>query len=207
ENFSSNGNLVKEGFYANGVIAGPWKTFNKDNGQVTFSYFFQGGKLNGPFQVFDDEGTLQTEGAFKNNEVETNSNPEVNIPWPTEIITMAQFPGCNDDLPKEAAIECGHEKLLAYLAEHIEYPESARKNGVEGMVVIGFLVDKSGKVVDPKIMRSLDQSTNSEALKLVQNMPDWIPGHVDGRPVKTSFNLPIRFSLSDGQIPILPGNN
>ena len=86
--------------------------------------------------------------------------------------------------------------MVAYLSNHINYPEAARQAGVEGRVGIKFIVNKNGKVEQPEVMRSsgsplLDQ----EALRVVTSMPNWKPGKLKGRAVSVYFQLPISFKL------------
>lgn len=112
---------------------------------------------------------------------------------------MPRFPGCENEPDEEVRKECATQKMLEFIYEHITYPPIARENGVEGTVVIRFIVDKDGLVKEPTVLRDIGALCGEEALrvvKLMNNMPEkWIPGKQRGKPVKVYFNLPVKFKL------------
>lgn len=85
--------------------------------------------------------------------------------------------------------------VATWLAEHIRYPEEARKGGKQGRVVVKFVVDRTGAVKEPQIIKSVDPALDAEALRAVQEMPAWIPGREGGKAVSVYYNLPISFRL------------
>jgi protein TonB len=89
----------------------------------------------------------------------------------------------------------GEKDLLAYLAGNIRYPELARENGIEGVVVLTFVVDKDGQVRDVKIVKDIGGGCGKEAVRVAQGMPRWRPGEAAGHPVKVRFTLPVKFQL------------
>jgi len=66
---------------------------------------------------------------------------------------------------------------------------------MSGTVYVNFVVDNTGEITDPIILRGVLNSLDDEALRVVESMPRWSPGLQDGRPVSVSFNLPIKYSL------------
>ncbi len=80
------------------------------------------------------------------------------------------------------------------LQRQIKYPEIAKKAGVEGMVVIQFVVDETGSVADPVVVKGIGAGCDEEALRVVQTAK-FKPGKQRGKPVKVRFSLPIRFKL------------
>jgi len=84
-----------------------------------------------------------------------------------------------------------------YIAENLQYPESAARNKIEGRVIIQFAVNKNGKVVDAVVVRSVDPDLNKEALRVVNSSPKWTPGKQKGKPVKVLFTFPINFVLQE----------
>ncbi len=115
----------------------------------------------------------------------------------TVVEEMPRFPGCEDlEGTVEEKKECAEEKLLNFIYENVQYPEEARIGGIEGMVVVNFVIDKDGKILNPKILRDLEGGCGAESIRVVNLMPNWIPGTQGGKPVKVQFNLPIRFKLS-----------
>ena len=86
--------------------------------------------------------------------------------------------------------------LLKYVAEHVVYPEICKDNDIQGTVYVGFVINEKGKVSDVTILRGIDPLLDKEALKVVQNLPDWKPGKQSGRNVKVRMNMPIKFQLA-----------
>lgn len=108
---------------------------------------------------------------------------------------MPRFPGCESEGDKEAQKKCASDKMIKFIYGNIKYPPIARENGVEGTVVIRFVVDKDGSVTAPEIVRDIGAQCGAEALRVVNMMPKWIPGKQRGQAVKVYFNLPVKFRL------------
>ena len=89
----------------------------------------------------------------------------------------------------------GQAALLRYLAQNIEYPTIAKENGVEGMVVVQFVVERDGSIAGANVVKGIGAGCDEEALRVVRGMPKWQPGKQRGQPVRVQFNLPIRFKL------------
>ncbi len=105
------------------------------------------------------------------------------------------FPGCDDITDKEAQRKCSEEKMLQFIYGNIQYPSIARENGVEGMVVVQFVVEKDGSCTNINIIRDIGAGCGDEAKRIVQIMPKWSPGRQRDRPVRVMFTLPVRFKL------------
>jgi protein TonB len=93
------------------------------------------------------------------------------------------------------AFEGGNAALFKYLGENLKYPVMARENGVEGTVVVQFVVNEDGSIVTPAVVRDIGAGCGEEALRVVKGMPRWQPGKQRGKAVRVQFNLPIRFKL------------
>jgi protein TonB len=93
------------------------------------------------------------------------------------------------------AFEGGNAALFKYLGENLKYPVMARENGVEGTVVVQFVVNEDGSIVTPAVVRDIGAGCGEEALRVVKGMPKWQPGKQRGKAVRVQFNLPIRFKL------------
>ena len=91
--------------------------------------------------------------------------------------------------------EGGDAALLKYLTDSVKYPELAKKHGVQGRVVIGFIVEKDGSLTDVKVLRPVDIDLDAEVLRLVKGMPKWIPGRHNGQRVRVRYLLPIHICL------------
>ncbi len=85
--------------------------------------------------------------------------------------------------------------LKKFLANSVEYPVFAQEQGIQGTVYLTFIISKTGKVEQVKLLRGTDPVLDKEALRVVNSMPDWKPGKQGGNPVKVSFQVPIKFSL------------
>lgn len=97
-----------------------------------------------------------------------------------KVDKMPEFPG-------------GQVALVKYLSKNIKYPVESKKNKVKGKVVVSFVIDKIGKVTNAKIVKSLNEECDKEALRVISSMPDWIPGEKNGQKVDVLFSLPINF--------------
>lgn len=89
----------------------------------------------------------------------------------------------------------GDADVLKYLAENIRYPQVAKELGISGMVFVEFVVDKTGKIKDSKVVRGIGGGCDEEALRVIKGMPAWTPGKQRGKPVSVQFRLPVRFVL------------
>ncbi len=90
----------------------------------------------------------------------------------------------------------GDSELFKYLNANLRYPVPALEGGIEGRVVVQFVVNKTGAISDIKIMQSLHPLCDKEAIRLISSMPKWIPGRQNGNPVNVYFTIPIRFKLA-----------
>ena len=113
---------------------------------------------------------------------QTNTKTEENEKVYTVTEVMPQFPG-------------GTDALLQFLSKNIKYPEEARKNNISGRVYVTFVVNKSGKVEQVRILRGIGGGCEEEVLRVMSLMPDWSPGTQDGKTVSVQYNLPVNFNL------------
>ena len=91
----------------------------------------------------------------------------------------------------------GMDALYKWLAEHIEYPQQAKENGIEGKVYVTFVVEKDGSITKPLLLRDIGGGCGQEVIRVVKMMPRWIPGKNHGETVRVQFNIPVKFTLSD----------
>jgi TonB family protein len=97
---------------------------------------------------------------------------------------MPEFPG-------------GEDAFINFVRNNVKYPQAAVKEKIEGRVVLKFIIRESGKYSDLRILRSVRPDLDDECLRVLQKMPVWTPGMIDGKPVAVSFSIPIRFILND----------
>lgn len=101
----------------------------------------------------------------------------------SSVEVMPQFPG-------------GEEEMMRYIASNLRYPTMAMEMGVEGRVVVRFVVNKNGEVSSVEVIRSLDPACDKEAMRVIKSMPKWIPGRQGGRAVSVYYNIPIVYKLN-----------
>ena len=89
----------------------------------------------------------------------------------------------------------GMAGLMQYLSKNIKYPTIAQENGTQGRVIVQFVVNKDGSIVDAKVVRSVDPYLDKEALRVINTMPKWKPGMQRGKPVRVKFTVPVMFRL------------
>ena len=89
----------------------------------------------------------------------------------------------------------GDQALMKYLSSHINYPAMAQENGVQGRVVVQFVVTKTGKVGEVKVVRSVDKDLDREAVRVCKSLPNFVPGRQNGQPVNVWYTLPVTFKL------------
>ena len=95
----------------------------------------------------------------------------------------------------------GTKAMMEYLKTNMRYPQIAKENGIQGRVILQFVVDETGKVTDPKILRGVDPALDLEAIRLVEAMPQWTPGKQDGKAVAVRYTVPVSFLLDDDKGP------
>ena len=91
----------------------------------------------------------------------------------------------------------GESALLAYVAQHLKYPEQAIRDSVQGVVQLRFVVLENGRVGQVQIIKSLESHCDAEAKRVVKSLPRFIPGKVGGKAVRVWYTLPIRFMIPE----------
>lgn len=98
------------------------------------------------------------------------------------VENMPEFPG-------------GNAALMQFLSKNIKYPTIAQENGTQGRVIVQFVVNRDGSVVDPVVVRSVDPYLDKEALRVIGQMPKWKPGMQRGKAVRVKYTVPVMFRL------------
>lgn len=96
---------------------------------------------------------------------------------------MPEFPG-------------GQTALMRYIAQNVEYPKIPQENGMQGKVVVQFVVGTDGSITNAQVITSVDPYLDKEALRVINSMPRWTPGKLNGKPVRVKYTVPIKFRLS-----------
>jgi protein TonB len=118
-------------------------------------------------------------------------------PFPDPLVTGGG--GVNDKIltwvQEMPVFPGGEEAMLNYLARNIRYPESARTNGLSGIVYLKFIVGTDGEIGGIEVIRGIGGGCEEEAVRVVKKMPRWRPGKQNGQAVRVQFNLPVNFKL------------
>ena len=130
----------------------------------------------------DNGEVLKVTQRVADEPVKPEPAPEVENKVFDVVEVMPSFPG-------------GQSALMQYLNSNIKYPVVAQENGVQGRVVVSFVVEKDGSITDVRVVRSVDPSLDREATRVVKSMPHWIPGKQNGSAVRVKYNVPVSFKL------------
>ena len=116
---------------------------------------------------------------------------------------MPRFPGCEDKISDKEKDDCAKSKLLEFIYKNLKYPEEARKNQVEGQVVLQFVITKTGTLENIKIVLEIGGGCGYAAKSVIETMNDmsqkWIPGKQNGQNVDVLYTLPVKFNLEDAR--------
>ena len=97
-----------------------------------------------------------------------------------------------EDMP---AFPGGMEAMIQFISSNIKYPAAAKKQKVDGRVLVKFVVEKDGSITEVKVIKPAFPSLDAEAIRVVKAMPKWKPGYQNGQAVRVQFAMPINFSL------------
>ena len=142
-------------------------------------------KTNTAIGAFDVKGNDESAGeVLKAKEV--IAQPEPPKQEETKVFDvveeMPSFPG-------------GPGALMSFLSGNIKYPVVAEENGIQGRVIVAFVVERDGSITDVRVVKSVDQSLDKEAVRVVKSMPRWIPGKQNGSAVRVKYTVPVTFRL------------
>lgn len=178
-----NGKLKEEGLYSNNKLHGTYNAWY-ESGELRYSKKYKDNKPQDTLTAYFKNGSVRRVEVYEGGDmisgkVYDQAGKEV------EYIPMDQmplFPG-------------GEQAMLRWLGSNIMYPKSMRKAKIAGLVVIAFMVDKNGRLIDTEIVKGVHPDGDAEALRVIDSMPIWQPGLQEGEPVSVRYVLPIRFSI------------
>jgi TonB family protein len=145
----------------------------------------KGWEMTDTIVTFDPDTYKETMQIVRNNAAPQKDEDGKMVYQFTEI--QPQYPG-------------GQDAMIRFLQENLKYPELAKQNKVEGIVVVSFVVDENGKIIRPygqiNMPNDAKRSLIDEAVRVVQSMPNWIPAQHKGKAVRCTMQLPVNFSLA-----------
>jgi len=144
---------------------------------------------------------METKTAIGSFDVKGNDDVNGEVLKAKEVIAQPEPPKHEEESKVFDVVEQmpsfpgGNGALLEYLATHVKYPVVAQENGVQGRVIVSFVVEKDGSITDVRVVRSVDPSLDREAARVVSSMPRWTPGKQNGSAVRVKYNVPVMFKL------------
>ena len=144
---------------------------------------------------------METKTAIGSFDVKGNDDVNGEVLKAKEVIAQPEPPKHEEESKVFDVVEQmpsfpgGNGALLEYLATHVKYPVVAQENGVQGRVIVSFVVEKDGSITDVRVVRSVDPSLDREAARVVSSMPRWTPGKQNGSAVRVKYNVPVSFRL------------
>lgn len=184
EKWYENGNIKVKGNYSNDKKNGDWiYYFDNENIDHKGQYIME--NKEGIWIWNFESGKISAEIEFKNSIVveEKYWNEDGTVASAEEAMCKSTFPG-------------GERALLKYIATNTKYPEIAIEKGISGRVLIKFVVDKNGEITNVEVVVPIHPALDKEALRVVKEMPRWIPGKQYNRLVKVEYKIPINFWLN-----------
>jgi protein TonB len=132
--------------------------------------------------------------------VDIDAYPDVVVPDYQQIEIKVEKPDPTDDIFVFVEVmpefPGGETELFRYFNRTIRYPRMAQEVGLEGIVIIGFIVEKDGSISNVHLKRGIGGGCDEEALRAVKNMPDWIPGRQGTQAVRVRYTVPVTFRLN-----------
>ena len=143
-------------------------------------------------EIKENEEELETE--LEVDDAETDQDDMIEIEeeeFAEPFISVEQMPmlgDCKDE-------ECTQSEIMKFIARNFKYPEIAKANGVEGRVILEFVVEKDGKIGRVKILKGIDKHVDKACIKVVEDLPVFSPGRQIGKAVPVKYTVPIKCTL------------
>jgi TonB family protein len=208
EYYGEDGSLQKKCVYLHAQLNGLYQEYHS-NGKLKTEGFYLLGNRNGTFKEFDSTGYLMITTQYKNGKIEGEvlgyySNGKIRR---KEFYNKGSFDKgvCYTMNGKDTtyyphetfpSLENNPEALYSFLGKNIQYPPLCRELGIEGKVILKFMVNEEGKIENLTVYYSKHLLFTQEANRVIKLMPAFIPGTYEGKKVAMPFTLPIKFQLN-----------
>lgn len=168
-------------------------SFWYENGRLCQEAIYRNDKKQGIETVYYPNGQLKRKLVWDNDTIvsgaffQEDGSPRTEVfqeeLWKSEEWqTPPKYPG-------------GGDSLLYFLAKTIKYPEAARENNIQGIVIASFVVERKGTISDIQIVESVSPEIDKETIRVLKKMPRWEPGRINGIPIRVRYTVPVRFRL------------
>ena len=101
-----------------------------------------------------------------------------------------------DAVEQQPSFPGGQGAMFSYISNNLQYPEKAKEKGVQGRVVVKFIVEKDGSISNVEVNQSVNLDLNNEAMRVIKNMPKWNPAKQNGTEVRAYYYVPVTFRLN-----------
>lgn len=156
-------------------------------------------------QIIVVKDDVELEEEMQMESTETDEDEEIEIVEEVEeeeevfnfqvVESQPVFPGCEKEKTKEANFLCFQRQIGRHIKKNFRYPEIAKEMGIQGRVIVKFVIGKDGKIINAEILRGVDKNLDKEALRIVSKIPSMKPAKQRGKSVQVSFMVPITFRL------------
>ena len=208
--FYKNGNKRSEGEYHRGKRFRSWTWWYKNGQLKKLGTYDENGKKEGQWKMWHSDGKLDREGIFIDDAYHgewkwffENGQMSAKEIYDLGEIKKVEFWDKDGlkledgfEIEKKASFPGGLECLKLFISKNLVYPKSSLKDKIQGRVVIDFTIDKDGRVGNVRVVKSANYLLDKEAVRIVNKMPDWIPGKQHNRFVITVYSIPINFNLN-----------
>ncbi|HSF55431.1 MAG TPA: energy transducer TonB [Algoriphagus sp.] len=144
-------------------------------------------------KVMDDKIEIEDDILIDINISEKEEISEIKLEGPPIIETASEI---LDFTEVKAQFQGGMDAWYTYLRKHLTYPKQAQKLGIEGTVLLRFVINTDGSIQDVEVVRSVDPFLDKAAMEVIQNSPTWKSALHHGRPVRSRMTIPIKFKLN-----------
>jgi TonB family protein len=182
--YSPTGVKTRDEYYKENSREGESMTYDTAT-FYTYKMHYKGGKLEDTLTGYYPSGKLRRTEVYLHDTLVSGYcyNEQGNEIKFCRRQVMPEYPG-------------GENAMMQFVMNHVRYPDREREDGIQGRVVVGFVVDEKGSITDINIKRSVSRGIDKEALRIVKLFPDFSPGQLEGKNVKVAFILPIMFKLA-----------
>ena len=177
---------------------------NRRSGRVYPETNNQSGKVyEDLFGIIKEKQRKQNEAPPKQTQIEEDDIIDTDIEnsnSPVETVkketpTKEEEAKVFDVVDEMPSFPGGDAELMRFLHDHMKYPAVAEENGIQGKVIVNFIVERDGSISNAQIKKSVDSSLDKEAIRLIKSMPRWIPGKQNGSTVRVRYTVPVNFRL------------
>jgi TonB family protein len=164
---------------------GTWKEYNEDFTKVIAAGNVKGFSKEGRWTEMSTTDTIYYDNAYKNGELIFSSNLYRYTPDGEALSNVDVSPG----------FPGGKAAFDKFVADNIQYPDLARKNGAHGRVMVAFVVEKDGYLDNLRVIIGIGNGCDEEAMRIIEKSPKWIPGTKDGQAVRCQYSTGVDFKI------------